>query len=407
MNVLDRFKSFFASSPEFPHLLPVLPALQIELDQANLIVRFSHPYFKPFFDQHLRADFERACSLCLEQSLNFLYQSQSPAPQQHPLPAKAPMNPFDEFICSARNEPALECARRMFKSAEGGLDLVLFYGAPGSGKTHLLSLIAAAFSQLHGNRAACSSRAEAFDAPLPPEQFWKSPRALLLDDLQDISDKPAKQKLLCAFIDCARQSAATAKIALAISGRDCNIFGARLAQRLEQGMAIELFPADFSLRLAYAEKKARELELSLSRAQLLGIARHHRNISTISGVLQKFKFYASLADQLPAPEELEKLTSSPSKTPAWQQVLLKVSERLGIKTSELIGKSRRQDLVMARQAAMLICRLKFGLSYSELGRIFGGRDHATVMHGIKKVQELRKSNQFLHTLLTELEQDEG
>lgn len=407
VQLFPKLKLFIAANSEFSHLLCALPALQLELDANSLYVSFTHPYFASFFNQHLRNDFEIACCRCAERQLDFRYSQARPS-----LPATGchvhghTLNPFDSFIPNSRNMAALECAKNLSAFSGSGLQLAIFHGAPGSGKSHLLSVIAAACQNSCSHCDVINCRAESFATPLPPEHFWQTTHALVLDDLQDVAGQASLQKLLSVLIDCARQSDLPAKIVFSLPSRDTRIFNARFGHRLEQGLFIELFPADFSLRLAYAEKKARDFQLSLSKSQLLAIARHQRGISAITGILQKFKFYASLQDRLPDTEMVEKLAMPESSEPAWQQSLLRVAAKMGVKPSEIIGKSKRQEFVIARQAAMYICRLKFGLSYPELGRIFGGRDHATVMHGIKKIQQLRQSDKVLHSLLTELEQEE-
>lgn len=406
-NIFSYFHDFLVTRTEFCHLLDVLPAINIQIDQERVSIVFPYPQFEYFFNQHLRNDFERALTLYLNQNLDFIYLSPETA-EKTPIsvPSSSKQDTFADFLSTPRNRPILDCARKICSPAQTDLNLVLFYGPSGSGKSLLLSAIKGALIQLYGQKAIHSSRAETFEPQLAPERFWEISTALLLDDLQDIVTDPTRQNLISAFIDCAQERAGLARIVLVFSGRDTDIFTAKLSRRLEQGLRIEFYPADFSLRLLYAEKKARELGMELSRAQLTNIARQQRNISTISGILQKFKFYTNLNNPVTAAEELEKLVVTGSKEPAWHHLLMKVSKKLGLKPDDILGKSRRQDLVLARQTAMFILRMRYGLSYPELGRIFGGRDHATVMHGIKKIQKLRDTDTFMHTLLTELEEDE-
>ncbi|MBD5641935.1 MAG: hypothetical protein HDQ91_05910 [Desulfovibrio sp.] len=406
-HLFDKLGPFLAAAPEFSHLASALPALQFSFSGSTLQVAFTHPYFFPFFNQHLRNDFEKACCLCAGRQLNFQYNP-SKTPKAAPLqfPDREEPDPFDSFLCSPRNLAALKCARELCAASEAGLHLVIFHGAPASGKSRLLSTLAAALRAFEKQKEIMNCRAEALATHLPPEQFWQETRALILDDLHDMAGHVSLQKLLAILIDYASSSSFPAKIVLSLPSRDTGIFNARLHHRLEQGLFMELYPADFTLRLTFAEKRAAELGLRLSKTQLLGIARHSRSIPSIAGVLQKLNFYVNLQDQFPDENMLEKLAAPEAGEPAWQQSLLRVAAKMGIRPADITGKSRRQEFVIARQAAMYICRLKFGLSYPELGRIFGGRDHATVMHGIKKIQQLRQSDKVLHNLLTELEQEE-
>lgn len=282
--------------------------------------------------------------------------------------------------------------------------MLLLTGAPGSGKTCLLSLTAAALTARYGDRAVAQSRALAFRPKVAPHDFWTNTHALLLDDIQEtISDSPL-QTMLAAYIDQGLQ--AKARIVLAFCGNDPSIFNSRLNRRLEQALRMELFCADLITRIAYAEKASQKLGLNLQKSQIVALARHATKISALSGLLQKLKFHAKLGIQPLAPEELEKLTLPMGIAPRWRKILLRVGERLDVSLPEMVGQSRRHEFVVARQAAMFLCREKLGLSYPELGRIFGGRDHSTIIHGIRKIQQLRKTDKDMHNLLTELEQGE-
>ena len=145
------------------------------------------------------------------------------------------------------------------------------------------------------------------------------------------------------------------------------------------------------------------MDLNLTRAQIMSICRHSARFSAILGLLQKIEFYGKLTGQEFTPEELEKLAHPANQPASWQKITGRVALRLGVRQADLLGPSRKQEHVFARQAAMYLCRNGLGLSYPELGRLFGGRDHATVIHGIRKIQQLRKVDKDINNLLTELE----
>lgn len=406
ISLTDSLSTIIKSHQELSYLLPYLPAITAKLSASTVIISFAHPYFENFYNHYLRKSFETACALCSNQSLSFSYKLQpienlsSSEDIAHPSP-----DPFDSFICSPKNAPALKCAKEICQSTSHDYGSVMFYGPSGSGKTHLLNSIESQISRYYGKNSVLRLRADAFESPIPPERFWALTQALLLDDIQTLLAIPEKQILLCNYLDTAFQNQNHGIVILAGTHNNLEKFTPRLAQRFFQALAFEIFPPDFSTRLAFTERWLKNLNINIPKAHLVALARHYRTIPALIGVLQKFKFYASFFSQSLALDELEKLANPIPKSTSWQKILAQVALKLGTKPGEILGKSRRQDTVLARQVAMFICRLKFGLSYPEIGKIFGNRDHATVMHGIKKIQRLQKVDSSLHNLLTELLQE--
>ena len=96
-------------------------------------------------------------------------------------------------------------------------------------------------------------------------------------------------------------------------------------------------------------------------------------------------------------------TGVAEKMPGCREILGEVARKLNLKAEDVLGGKRRPDLVLARQISMYICRKKLGLSYPELGRAFGGRDHSTVIYAINKIKKLMVSNKSVHQLVTEIE----
>ena len=85
-----------------------------------------------------------------------------------------------------------------------------------------------------------------------------------------------------------------------------------------------------------------------------------------------------------------------------QLIVSIVGEHCGVPAKEILGEKRRPDLVQARQLAMYLCRELLGHSYPVIGRMFGGKDHSTVMHGVKKIKLLQESDRLAHSMVTEL-----
>jgi len=140
--------------------------------------------------------------------------------------------------------------------------------------------------------------------------------------------------------------------------------------------------------------------LPLSREQLLLIAQHCPDVRRLSGVILRVASHRSLLGRDLSEQDLLNIVrqggDSSALTP---QLIVSISgEHCGVPAKEILGEKRRPDLVQARQLAMYLCRELLGHSYPVIGRMFGGKDHSTVMHGVKKIKLLQESDRLAHSI---------
>ena len=158
------------------------------------------------------------------------------------------------------------------------------------------------------------------------------------------------------------------------------------------------------VRLRYAQQQAKFRRLPLSREQLLLIAQHCPDVRRLSGVILRVASHRSLLGRDLSEQDLLNIVrqggDSSALTP--QLIVSIVGEHCGVPAKEILGEKRRPDLVQARQLAMYLCRELLGHSYPVIGRMFGGKDHSTVMHGVKKIKLLQESDRLAHSMVTEL-----
>lgn len=391
-----------------------LSGLILEFSHDALQVSFAHPYFARWFEARKKNAFEKA--------LEEIFAGARPAvsynlPGASPVPLHAASatedaareqrdhDPFDAFLANEKNILPLEAARRIAQDAQGPAILVL-YGGNGVGKTCLLRAIQTSLSTAPG--LSSLHPAEEFFSELGPsencEKFWQGRKALLLDDLQLLRGNHAWQEQLAALIDGALLCPER-RMVFAIAGesgapRD---FEERLADRLEGGVAAEIAPPDLDVRLRYLERLAKEKKMELGKEQALFMARRSASFRQIQGLLDKARLW-QLANEknldAPAIETIIKETSRPAITVA--DLVAQAARVFNASPEDIMGQSRKPDPVMARQAAMYLCRKKMGLSFPELGKAFG-RDHSTVIHAIKKIEDLAKRDKVMHKLLADME----
>ena len=432
-----------------------LESLTLRQEGHTLHVSFPHFYFASWFSQHKRDLFEKAlsCRFADAQLPHIVYEQPTlgsalghaqswpsqGAEQQgngqktssrdnsdHALRSIATAAPktendaFTAFIANAKNAFPLAAAKEIAEQRAGvAYNPFLLCGHSGTGKSHILRSMAATLRHgQSGNRVILASAAR-FCADNPawvrhPELFWQQCDVLLLDDIQDIAGQSAWQQKLVSCIDACPNSASLAdgarragQMVFACTGQPQTLktLDERLRSRLESGLVVELMEPDLDVRMRYLQVMCKERNMSLSRDQLLYIAQRCSQFRLLQGLLLKVVAFCSVTGCELSQADLENIvrTGVADKTPGCLEILGVVARAMNLRPEDVLGGKRRPDLVLARQVSMYICRRKLGLSYPELGRAFGGKDHSTVIYAIKKIKKILVSDKALQQLVTELE----
>ncbi|MBD5538815.1 MAG: chromosomal replication initiator DnaA [Desulfovibrio sp.] len=420
-------------------------ALALRLEDGHLVVGFPHSYFARWFCAHKQAGFESALARCFPDMPGILYEDapgglfarqreaegadgrtragetgisapREDAPDNGALVENAlGGDAFDRFIVNAKNAFPLATAKKA--AVEGGTAdgvALVFCGKSGTGKTELLRAMARTLARRLSREGLTLCGAAKFCAGLGegaagtphgrPEGFWRNCRALLLDDLQDLTGVPGWQRCLAALLD-ARPAGRLVVFAHAGPARELGRLDERLRCRLESGLVLELLEPDLDVRLRYLQRAVRERDLPLTREQILYLAQRCAQFSLLQGLLRKVEAFAALNGRAPLQADLENIvrTGGSVRPAGCREILGTVAQGFNLRPEDILGARRRPDLVLARQVAMYLCRRKLGLSYPELGRAFGGRDHSTVIHAVKKIRKLLDTDKVVHNLVTELE----
>lgn len=373
-----------------------LVGIRLALRENILCVSFPHPYLSAYWQSNHRDAFEAAARACFGQDIQFNYAtattSAAYAPPAAPELAPVDANFLNDFIGSDNNDKVLAAVRQLCAAA-AQLRTLIILGEAGTGKSHLLAAIAAKLRQSLGKRAVVLADLQ----NLPDPGCWAYVKALLMDNIH-LATGQTTQSRITALLDGAPPNA---RIACTCLSQRQPALDCPLGQRLSAWLQVELDPADLPMRIIWLERQNKDRNLGLNPTQILTLGRLGHHIPHLQGLLQKFEFYARIGNRTDAWEELEKL-APPEYAQPWLRILTAVADSLEVSNAELVGTSRRKEIVFARQVAMYLCRTRLGLSYSELGRIFGGRDHATVIHSVRKIETLQQVDTNTHNLLTEL-----
>ena len=315
---------------------------------------------------------------------------------------------FDTFIVGRSNELAHAAARRVAESDTVPFNPLFLYGGVGLGKTHLMHAIAWHIRQKHPERKVIYLSAEKFmfqfvravrfkDTMAFKQQF-RSVDVLMIDDVQFIAGKEQTQEeffhTFNALCDQNRQ--------IIISGdrspTDLEGIEERMRSRLGWGLVADIHPTDFELRLSILQSKAERARAKNISGKVLEFLAHRitSNVRELEGALNRLLAYSNLIGRPisleMAQEVLRDLLRANDRKVTIEEIQKRVAEHYNIRLSDMSSARRARAVARPRQIAMFLAKQLTSRSLPEIGRKFGGRDHTTVMHAVRKIEELRAAD---------------
>jgi chromosomal replication initiator protein len=322
----------------------------------------------------------------------------------------APLDPrftFENWVVGKSNEFATAAARRVADEAKVPFNPLFLYGGVGLGKTHLMHAIAWHIRKRHPQRRVIYLSAEKFmyqfiralrfkDTMAFKEQF-RSVDVLMIDDVQFISGKDSTQEeffhTFNALVDQNRQIVLSADK----SPTDLEGLEERVRSRLGWGLVADIHPTTYELRLGILQSKAETLGAAVAPKVLEFLA--HKitsNIRELEGALNRMVAHATLVGRPitleTAQEVLHDLIRANDRRVTIEEIQKRVAEHYSIRLADMHSPRRARAVARPRQIAMYLAKQLTSRSLPEIGRKFGGRDHTTVMHAVRKVEELRASD---------------
>jgi chromosomal replication initiator protein len=311
---------------------------------------------------------------------------------------------FDNFVVGKPNELAYAAALRVAESQTVQFNPLFLYGGVGLGKTHLMHAIAWHIKKYHPKRRVIYLSAEKFmyqfiralrfkDTVSFKEQF-RSVDVLMIDDVQFISGKDTTQEeffhTFNALVDQNHQIIISADK----SPSDLQGMEDRLKSRLGWGLVADIHPTTYELRLGILQSKADTLNIGIPKEVMEFLARKiSSNIRELEGALNRIIAHATLVGREisleTTHEVLRDLLKANDRRITIEDIQKRVAEYYGIKISDMQSARRSQNVARPRQVAMYLAKMLTSRSLPEIGRKFGGRDHTTVLHAVRKVEEVR------------------
>jgi chromosomal replication initiator protein len=322
----------------------------------------------------------------------------------------APLDPrftFEDFVVGKPNELAHAAARRVAEACLGPARAVPFnplflYGGVGLGKTHLMHAVAW-YVRNHAPRRRVIYlsaekfmylfvRALRFKSTMDFKEQFRSVDLLMIDDVQFIAGKESTQEELFhtfnALVDLNRQiviSADKSPSDLALQER--------MKSRLAWGLVADLHPTTYELRLGILQSKAENAAVRIPQKVLEFLA--HKivsNVRELEGALNRIVAQAQLVGRdvtvEGAQDLLRDLIRANERRVSIDEIQKRVAEHFGIRLAEMMSARRARAVARPRQVAMYLAKQLTSASLPGIGKKFGGRDHTTVMHAVKKIEEL-------------------
>lgn len=310
---------------------------------------------------------------------------------------------FERFIVGKPNELAHAAARRIAESNHVPFNPLYLHGGVGLGKTHLMHAIAHRMREYQPDKKIIFLSAERFmfqfvkslrdKGAMEFKELLRSVDVLMIDDIQFIAGKDSTQEEFFhsfnALIDHGKQIV----ISAGCSPSDLKGFDERLRSRLGWGLVVDLQPATFDLRYGIVTAKAANLNVAVPAPVLEFLA--HKVVSSVrelEGALNRIVAHADLTgrniDLDMTQEVLSDLLRANDRRVTIDEIQRKVAEHYGLKLADLFSERRARAVARPRQVAMFLCKKLTPRSLPEIGRKFGGRDHTTVMHAVRKIEEL-------------------
>lgn len=319
---------------------------------------------------------------------------------------------FDRFVVGPPNELAHAAARRVAEGGPVNFNPLFLYGGVGLGKTHLMHAIAWQIQARDPSLKIVYLSAEQFmyrfisslrDRDMMTfKQLFRSVDVLMVDDVQFIAGKDSTQDeffhTFNALVDQQKQ--------IIISGDrapgEMKDMEDRIKSRLQCGLVVDLHPTDYELRLGILQQKVEFYSQQYPGLQIApGVLEFlaHRistNVRVLEGALMRLFAMASLVGREINMEMTQDCLSDVLRVSerkiTVEEIQRRVSEHYNIRLSELIGPTRVRTVARPRQMAMYLCKTLTSRSLPEIGRRFGGRDHTTIMHGVRRIEELKSKD---------------
>jgi chromosomal replication initiator protein len=423
------------------------PTAYVEDQGSTLVVRVPNALFSDWLNKHYSAVLNEALSDLGRAGtvVSFVAEGQAPPPDRTPAPdpavvpaldglsedvgasapepvtAPAGLNPrytFDTFIVGPSNQFAHAASRAVAEAPSRSYNPLFVYGGVGLGKTHLMHAVGRYVLQHNPSFKLTYISSERFmneminavryDRILEFRERYRSVDVLLVDDVQFLAGKEGTQTEFFHTFNALYDSQKQIVISSDCPPHEIPQLEERLRSRFEWGLIADIQPPDLETKVAILKKKAEADAVPLPDNVAIYIAgKIKSNIRELEGSLTRLVAYASLTNSAIsltlAQDVLKNILNHDEKAVTIEIIQKFVADYYQLKVADLKSRNNSKSVAIPRQVAMYLCKQLTHASLPEIGRSYGGKHHSTVIHSIRKIEDMRKRdgdfNTFIHNLL--------
>jgi len=404
----------------------IKPIKFLSMDGEKVEMEVPNRFFREWIHEHYLSQMKEVFSYLTQKSFHLQFRikndpassgvegkGSTPSPQENHVPQvfhtlKAPFNPkysFDNFVVGASNQFANAACLAVANLPAKNYNPLFIYGGVGLGKTHLLHAIGNHIFQhriITDAKKICYTSAEEFTNEMinsirfeKMEEFrnkYRRMNILLIDDIQFIAGKERTQAEFFHTFNSLYEARKQIVVTSDKFPKDIPNFEERLRSRFEWGLIADIQPPDIETKVAILRKKAENENIKLPNDVAFFLASQiDSNIRMLEGCLIRIGAFASLSktdvDLNTAKEVLKNIIKPKEELISIDVIQKVVANYFNIKISDFKVKRKNKGFVVPRQIAIYLSRKLTGSSLIEIGEKFGGKDHSTVLHSIKKVEE--------------------
>jgi chromosomal replication initiator protein len=390
------------------------PTSYLALDGRTLRIGVPNAQFREWLTKNYRSILQEALAEAGQPQLQVVFEErdedtagQAQTPVDRETAALNPKYTFESFVVGSSNQFAHAAARAVAEIPSKSYNPLFIYGGVGLGKTHLMHAIGhyilAREKKL--NLAYISTdrfinemiNAIRFDRLPQFRQKYRAIDVLLIDDIQFIAGKDRTQEEFFHIFNALHDGQKQIVVSSDCPPRQIPTIEERLHSRFEWGLIADIQPPDIETKIAILRKKAEAERVFLPENVALFIASKVKtNIRELEGSLIRLIAYASLTGRdidLPlAQETLRDLLHAEDKPVSIEMIQKYVADHYSLKISELKAKNNSKSIAQPRQIAMYLTKSLTAASLPEIGKEFGGKHHSTVIHSIRKIDDMRKQD---------------
>ncbi|MGL9720008.1 chromosomal replication initiator protein DnaA [Symbiopectobacterium sp.] len=318
-----------------------------------------------------------------------------------------PKHSFDNFVEGKSNQLARAAARQVADNPGGAYNPLFLYGGTGLGKTHLLHAVGNGIIARKPNAKVVYMHSERFVQDMVKalqnnaieefKRYYRSVDALLIDDIQFFANKERSQEEFFHTFNALLEGNQQIILTSDRYPKEINGVEDRLKSRFGWGLTVAIEPPELETRVAILMKKADENDIRLPSEVAFFIAKRLRsNVRELEGALNRVIANANFTGRSITidfvREALRDLLALQEKLVTIDNIQKTVAEYYKIKVADLLSKRRSRSVARPRQMAMALAKELTNHSLPEIGDAFGGRDHTTVLHACRKIEQLREES---------------